>query len=95
MQATPEMNPLVNLIPFALVFVIIYFLMLKPQKQREKEHQKQLASLVKNDEVVTSGGIHGTVVNVKDKTVIVRVDDNVKLEIEKGCIAHITRKGAV
>jgi len=94
MQPTPAMNPLANLIPVALLIVIFYFLILRPQKQREKEHQKLLGSLVKNDEVVTSGGIHGTVVNVKDKTVIVRVDENVKLEVEKGCIAQVERKGA-
>ena len=47
-----------------------------------------LSNLNKNDEVVTSSGIHGTVVNVKDKTVILRIDDNVKVELEKSCISY-------
>lgn len=74
--------------PIFLIFAIFYFIVLRPQKMQEKEHQKMLAALNKNDEVVTSGGIHGTVVNVKDKSVILRVDENVKIEIEKNFIAY-------
>jgi preprotein translocase subunit YajC len=71
-------------------------LIIRPQRQREKEHQKVLQNLSKNDEIVTTGGIHGTVVNVKDKTVVVRVDDNVKLEVEKNCVAFVGKiQGAV
>jgi len=66
-------------------------LLIRPQKSKEKEHQKMLANLNKNDEVVTSSGIHGTIVNVKDKTVILRIDENVKMEIEKNAIALIKR----
>jgi preprotein translocase subunit YajC len=53
-----------------------------------------LGSLNKNDEVVTSSGIHGTIVNVKDKTVTLRVDDNVKIEVEKSCVAYKKAQGA-
>ncbi|MBM3246240.1 MAG: preprotein translocase subunit YajC [Candidatus Omnitrophica bacterium] len=86
-QAAP-VNPLINLFPLIFIFVIFYFLLVRPQRKKEKEHQNLLAGLNKNDDVVTSGGIHGTIVNVKDKTVIVRIDDNVKIEIEKNCIAY-------
>ncbi|MDD5236985.1 MAG: preprotein translocase subunit YajC, partial [Candidatus Omnitrophica bacterium] len=79
MPTSQGANPLVNLLPLILIFVIFYFLLIRPQKQREKEHQKMLNSVAKNDDVITSGGIHGTVVNVKDKTVIIRVDENVRL----------------
>ncbi len=82
-------NPLVQLFPLALIFIIFYFLLIRPQKQKEKEHQTMLAGINKNDEVVTSGGIHGTIVNVKDKTVTLRIDDNVKMEIEKSSVAYI------
>ena len=88
MQNPPAINPMINLFPLILVFAIFYFLLIRPQKAKEKEHQKMLANLNKNDEVVTSGGIHGTIVNVKDKTVILRIDENVKIEIEKHCIAY-------
>jgi len=66
-------------------------LLIRPQKSKEKEHQKMLSSLNKNDEIVTSSGIHGTIINVKDKTVTLRIDDNVKIEIEKNCIAYIKK----
>ena len=85
-------SPLVNLFPIILIFVIFYFLLIRPQKSKEKEHQKTLANLNKNDEVVTSGGIHGTVVNVKDKTITLRIDDNVKIELEKGCVAYVKKQ---
>ncbi len=82
-----QANALVTFFPLIIIFVIFYFLLIRPQKQQEKEHQKMLSALAKNDEVVTTGGIHGTVVNVKDKSVVIRVDDNVKIEVEKNCIA--------
>ena len=88
-------NPLVNLFPLILIFVIFYFLLIRPQKTKEKEHQKMLGNLAKNDEVVTTGGIHGTVVNVKDKTVILRIDDNAKVELEKNCVAYIKKPQGV
>lgn len=88
MSQAPQVNPLVNLLPLILIFVIFYFLLIRPQKAKEKEHQNLLANLNKNDEVVTTGGIHGTIINIKDKTVILRVDDNVKIEIEKNCISY-------
>ncbi|MDD5560509.1 MAG: preprotein translocase subunit YajC [Candidatus Omnitrophica bacterium] len=84
-------GPLIQLFPLALIFIIFYFLLIRPQKQKEKEHQKMLAGISKNDEVVTLGGIHGTVVNVKDRTLILRIDENVKIEIEKNNIAYIKK----
>ena len=89
-------SPLMNLFPLVIIFAIFYFMLIRPQKTREKEHQKMLGSLNKNDDVVTSGGIHGTIVNVKDKTLILRVDENVKMEVEKSAIAYIKKpQGAV
>lgn len=91
MPQAPQVNPLVNLFPLILIFVIFYFLLIRPQKSKEKEHQKMLGNLNKNDEVVTSSGIHGTIVNVKDKTIILRIDDNVKMEVEKNAVAYIKK----
>jgi preprotein translocase subunit YajC len=88
MPQAPAVNPIINLFPLILIFVIFYFLLIRPQKEKEKQHQKMLSNLNKNDEVVTSSGIHGTIVNVKDKTIILRIDENVKIEIEKNCIAY-------
>lgn len=91
MPQTPQVSPLVQFFPVILIFIVFYFLLIRPQKAKEKEHQKMLTNLNKNDEVVTSGGIHGTIVNVKDKTVILRIDDDVKMEIEKNCIAYLKK----
>lgn len=88
---TQQVNPLINLFPLIIIFVVFYFLLIRPQKAKEKEHQKMLSNINKNDAIVTTSGIHGTVVNVKDKTLIVRVDDNVKLEIEKSCVAYLKK----
>jgi preprotein translocase subunit YajC len=84
-------NPLMNLFPLLIIFVIFYFMLIRPQKSREKEHQKMLNTLNKNDDIVTTGGVHGTIVNVKDKTVILRIDENVKIEIEKSSIAYVKK----
>ena len=84
-------SPLIQFLPLVLIFIIFYFLLIRPQKQKEKEHQKMLAGINKNDEVVTLGGIHGTIVNVKEKTLILRIDENVKMEIEKNSVAYIKK----
>jgi preprotein translocase subunit YajC len=88
MPQQSAVNPLVQLFPLLLIFIIFYFLVIRPQKQKEKDHQKMLSALNKNDEVVTFGGIYGTIVNVKEKTLILRIDENVKIEIEKNSISH-------
>jgi preprotein translocase subunit YajC len=76
--------------PMILIFAIMYFLILRPQAKRQKEHQKMLNSLEKGDRVVTAGGIYGSIVGVKEKEniVIVKVADNVKLEIARSGIAR-------
>ena len=84
-------NPLVQFFPLVLIFIIFYFLLIRPQKQKEKEHQKMIEGINKNDDVVTLGGIHGTIVNVKEKTLILRIDENVKMEVEKSSIAYIKK----
>lgn len=85
-------NPLVGLFPIFLIFIIFYFLLIRPQQKKELAHRKMLDTLKKNDEVVTTAGIYGTVVNVKDKTVVVRVDDNAKIEFDKTSITQILRQ---
>ncbi len=95
MSQPQAVNPIVNLFPLILIFVVFYFLLIRPQKKQEKEHRKMLNNLDKNDEVVTSGGIHGTIVNVKDQTLTLRIDDNVKIEIDKGFISRVKNKQTV
>lgn len=79
---------LVNFLPLILIFVIFYFLILRPQSQKQKEVQKMVENLKRGDRVVSSGGIYGEVVDVKEETgtVILRVADNVKIEFAKNAI---------
>lgn len=91
-MGTQTPNPILNLLPLAMIFVVFYFMLIRPQRMRDKEHQKMLAAIAKNDEVITSGGIHGTVVNVKETSVVLRIDENVRMEIEKNCISSVSKK---
>lgn len=85
-------SPLLNLMPIILIFFVFYFLLIKPQKKAQDEHKKMVAGLKKNDEVITAGGIHGTIVNVKEHTVTLKVDDNVKVEVQRSSISTMKRK---
>lgn len=83
-----------TLIFFALIFVIFYFMILRPQQKRAKERQKMLDSLKKGDKVVTSGGMHGKIVNVDDKTVLLDVGDNLKLKFDRSAVNVVTREAS-
>lgn len=78
-------------VPFIFIFVIMYFVMIRPQKKRQEQQQKLMASLKSGDRVVTNAGIHGLISNVKETTVIVKVADNVKIEMEKSAITNVVR----
>lgn len=78
-----------TLIPFLLIAVIFYFFLLRPQNKKQKETEKMLNALKKGDKVITIGGIHGTVSSVKEKTVIVKVDDDCKLEFNRTAISSV------
>ncbi len=75
-----------------LIFVVFYFLLIKPQQKERKRHEEMVKNLAKNDEVVTSGGIHGTIVNVKETSVVLRVDENAKMEVDKYAISYTVKK---
>jgi preprotein translocase subunit YajC len=72
--------------------VIFYFLLIRPQQKRQKEHQKMLSSINKGDRVVTSGGMYGVVVGLDDQKVVLKIAENVKAEFAKSAIAHIVSK---
>lgn len=80
---------LTNLVPFVLMFVIFYFLLIAPQRKKAKAHTAMLESLKAGDRVVTNGGIYGTVVGVDDQKVQLRVADQVKIDIAKHAIAGL------
>lgn len=89
MPAEQAANPLLQfpIIPYVLIIGIFYFLVFKPQKDKQKQHKELLKNLKKNDQVITAHGIHATIVNVKETTVVLRIDDNAKMEVDKEAIA--------
>ena len=78
-------------VPFIFIFVIMYFVLFRPQKKRQQEQQRLIASLKTGDRVVTNAGIHGLIANVKETTVIVKVADNVKIEMEKSAVTNVLK----
>lgn len=84
-----------TIIMFVLIIAIFYFLIFRPQRKRDKEAKAMIAAMKKGDRVVTIGGIHGTIVAVKDKTVVVKVDDNARIEFSKEAISSVLNKDAV
>lgn len=87
----PQGSPLMSMLPIIIIFFIFYLLLIRPQQQKQKEHLEMLKKLKKNDEVITNGGIYGTIVNVKDDTFVLRVDDNCKIEVQKNSIAVLKK----
>ena len=81
------------LIPLLLMISVMYFLLIRPQQKQQRDLEKMQKVLKKNDEVVTGGGIHGIVVNVKDNVVTLRVDDNVRIDVDKNCISRLVKEG--
>lgn len=87
LQGQPD-NPLLGmLIPMVLIAVIFYFLLFRPMRKRQKQVDQMINSLQNGDKVITSGGIYGTIAGLKDKTVMLKLADNVKIEIAKTAIA--------
>ena len=80
---------LMSFLPFIAIIAIFYFLIIRPQNKKRKETEKMLSALKKGDRVVTIGGLHGTVQNVKETTVIIKVDENVKLEFLRSAVSSI------
>lgn len=81
------------LIPFVLIFAIMYFLVIRPQQKRAKEHQALLGGVRRGDEVTLSGGIYGKVAQVEEKTVLVEIARNTQVKFDKAAIQNIVTRG--
>lgn len=81
-------GPLGSLLPLILIIVVFYFLLILPQQRRQKKHQEMIAGIKKGDRVVTAGGIHGVISDVKETTFIIKVDENTRIEVEKSAISY-------
>ena len=79
-------NPLMSLLPLVLIIVVFYFFMIRPQMKRQKELKNFREALKKGDKVITTGGIYGKIVEIEDHSILVEVDSNVKMKIDKSAI---------
>ena len=82
-------GPIMTIVPFILIFVIMYFMVIRPQQKKAKDHRELLGKLKKNDEVMTSGGIYGKVVDLKETVVTIEVAPNVRIRVARPQIAAV------
>jgi preprotein translocase subunit YajC len=80
---------LAGFLPLIIIFVIFYFLLIRPQQKKQKDHQAMIGSLKKGDKVVTTGGIYGLIEQVGEKTITLKISENVKVKFGKGYIASV------
>ncbi len=88
-DASQQPNIFMQMMPLIFIFIIFYFLLIRPQQKKAKDHAKLVSAVKTGDSVVTNAGIHGVISNVKEKTVIVKIADNVKVEFDRAAIVTI------
>jgi preprotein translocase subunit YajC len=82
-------SAILGMLPFILMFLVLYLLILRPQIKKQKAHQKMVDELKKGDQVVTSGGLHGVVVNIKDDVVVLKIAENVKVDLSRSAVSQV------
>lgn len=92
--AAPQGNPMANLFPLIIIFGIFYFLLIRPQQKKAKEHQSMLNALKKDDKIITSGGIYGVVNAVKGESIEVKIAEGVKVQVLKSAISTVVTSEA-
>src|SRR5210317_1602121 len=86
--AGKQANPMSSLLFFAVLIIIFYFFMIRPQMKKQKELRQYRESLKKGDKIVTTGGIYGRIVEIKDNTALIEVDQDVKIKVDRGSIVR-------
>ncbi|HET9225414.1 MAG TPA: preprotein translocase subunit YajC [Thermoanaerobaculia bacterium] len=92
-QTAANQNWLLMIVPYVLIMVVFYFLMIAPMRKRQKALSQMVDSLKKGDRVVTNGGIYGEIAGVDTDTVILKVADNVRIKLAKSAIAGLEKEG--
>ena len=96
-QAQSESSPFGMLLPMGAIFLIFYFLLIRPQQKRQREHDEMLKALEKGDSIVTAGGLHGTVVGITDDTLTVEIaalkGERVRVKVARAKIESRTKRG--
>ena len=81
-----------NILMIFMLFVIFYFLLIRPQQKKQKQHQQMVSTLRKGDKIVTNGGMYGTVSDVKEHVIVLKISENVKIELVKSAVATVLEK---
>jgi len=87
--AEGQKNSFVYFVPYILIFVVFYFLLIAPARKKQKKHSEMLDGLKNGDRVITNGGIHGTVVGLADGVIQLRIADQVKIEVSRSAVAAL------
>lgn len=87
-------NPLVQMAPMILIFVMFYFVLIRPQRKKQQELAAQISALRGGDQIVTTGGIYGVVSSLQEKTITLKIADNVKIKLDKAAVATVVKKSA-
>ncbi len=82
---------ILNIVMFGGIFAIFYFMIIRPQQKRAKEREKMLSNMEKGDKIVTTGGIHGVIIGIEEKTVLVDCGNNVKLKFDRQAVSTIAK----
>ncbi len=90
--ANGDANPIAMFLPLILIFLVFYFFIIRPQKKKEDKRKEMIGAVKKGDKVVTIGGVHGVVTQVDEQSLLVQVDNNVKLRVEKNAISSVQPK---
>ncbi len=88
-EPAPAANGFAQLVPLILIMVIFYFLLIRPQQKRLKQHRAMVESLKKGDKIITNGGIHGTITDVKDDFLKVEIADGVRIRLQRDAVASL------
>ncbi len=88
-----QADPIMSFLPLLLIFVVFYFLLIRPQTKRAKEHKAMVEALSKGDEVVTNGGLLGRITQVDENFVTLKIADNVEVKVQRQAIASLMPKG--
>ena len=94
-QAEAQPDPLISFLPLILIFVVFYFLLIRPQNKRQKEHREMVSNLGVGDEVVTAGGVLGKITEVSEQFVRVEVANGVELRVQRHTIGAVMPKGTI
>ena len=91
-QPDPNANPLIGFLPIILIFIVFYFFIIRPQKKKEQQRKEMIEAVRKGDKVITVGGIHATVTQVDDDSLLAQIDTNTKVRLDKSAVATVVGK---